>query len=531
MLILLQLKSGSKNKAYFIVLKQMNYSDIDQILNKIEQSYPVNKWKIGQHHVWPIIKLEISGAFNYYVFFSEKNSLTNEITEKKKVISQNKLWNKIKWYLPIYPYSDKLFLKDGTLLKNQIADVLFFSSSVYRINVENYNWYNWHCDPLIDYFKKDFGKSVLFVENRLGDTLERKPRYNDDTCIDFIYSDDIYSHRNYFFKSNVLMDGYVECLEELSKNYTDVNFKALDIENIVFRILRINYLVAFFVRLLKRMHTKLCFTVCYYYDAPMALNIACKQLNIPVIEIQHGVQDFPPYTSWNKIPEGGYSMLPKMFWNWSQEDADRINLWADSTNGAHKAINGGYAWREFWKTKNPIISPYQENLEKHFDRNFKHVVLTMGLYLPPDWLFDAINSSPDNWRFYFRLHPRMFGKFEEFKKEIYIKSSRVIFERDTAIDIPMMGVLSKADVHITELSSTIIEAEYFGVPTVLIDILALSCYEKQVKNGFAVYAENEETLINAIKKQIDFKDNVHIDNTAKCAKNTTQHLVDEYLRQ
>ena len=97
-------------------------------------------------------------------------------------------------------------------------------------------------------------------------------------------------------------------------------------------------IASYFKRVLARVRPKLVFVTCWYATESMACILACNELGIPSIDIQHGIQEFHvAYARWNRVPNGGYELLPTYFWCWSEAEASVIRGWAGDLS-AHQPI-------------------------------------------------------------------------------------------------------------------------------------------------------------------------------------------------
>ena len=67
-----------------------------------------------------------------------------------------------------------------------------------------------------------------------------------------------------------------------------------------------------------------------------------------------------------------------------------------------------------------------------------------------------------------------------------------------ATEIPLYIILQHMDVHITEFSSIVLEAQQFGVPSIVVHELGKSLYNKQIQSGIAVFADTSDKLIDSI---------------------------------
>src|SRR5207253_11421849 len=99
------------------------------------------------------------------------------------------------------------------------------------------------------------------------------------------------------------------------------------------RVRWIRRMASFFRPRLERLRPSLAFVVNYYDARCMALILACRELGIRSVDIQHGVQGelHGAYGSWRRVPAGGYAVLPSIFWCWSGDEARTLRAWTDST--------------------------------------------------------------------------------------------------------------------------------------------------------------------------------------------------------
>ena len=92
-------------------------------------------------------------------------------------------------------------------------------------------------------------------------------------------------------------------------------------------------------------------------------------------------------------------------------------------------------------------------------------------------------------------------------------------ELDLATDLPLLALLRHADVHITHCSSTVIEAESFGVPSVITHIIGTEGFPEQIASGMAISAYNTAELLAAIQVQANKEINLDPKRQTSCSSN------------
>ena len=206
--------------------------------------------------------------------------------------------------------------------------------------------------------------------------------------------------------------------------------------------------------LLDKALPKCVFLVSYYSVQMFGLILACKERNIPVVEIQHGGLDGWHYC-YNFTSEKFYGLnsLPDHFWLWDSFSTDTVKKWLPVIK-KEKAFNGGNPWIEFLKN---------ENLnEISGGKKIALFTLQTGIYpLIPDFLIKTIKEC-DEFLWIFRFHPRMdkneIGKVKKIliNNNIYSKVGIKKFS-----DIPLPLLLKECYMHISAFSGSLSEANIF----------------------------------------------------------------------
>lgn len=249
------------------------------------------------------------------------------------------------------------------------------------------------------------------------------------------------------------------------------------------------------------------FSVCYYSANAMALNLACRELNIPSVDIQHGVQfdAHIAYGHWTKVPQTGYAALPRYFWCWSQDEADVINEWNEQLTKHHQAVITGNLWLEQWRTEAyEWLKPAPgtvERLENKRAGKFNILITLQPIFSSPKdlaILLECIKNSKPDWQWWIRLHPLMLDKKEQIKT-LFSEHSTARIEVEDASSTELFTLLSKMDAHITHSSATVLEALEFGIPSIVFSPMGKALYERKINNRQMFFSNQFEDILNHLE--------------------------------
>jgi len=234
----------------------------------------------------------------------------------------------------------------------------------------------------------------------------------------------------------------------------------------------------------------------------MALCLACRECDIPSVDIQHGIQGelHRSYSSWTNVPSDGFELLPTIYWNWSENESRVIDEWSAKVRHRHWSIVGGNLWLNKWLDNDwPIINKLDNRIAKYKESVIadKFILFTLQGFDIQDWIFEAIVSAPEKWVWMFRLHPC----HEDQRQQILelaktYKCNNV--EIEIANDIPLYALLKNVDIHITGWSAVVVEAESFNVPSIVTDKIGEEIFLDKIEAGTTAFAYNPEQLIDRI---------------------------------
>ncbi|XQY91541.1 hypothetical protein ACNRWW_18930 [Metabacillus sp. HB246100] len=462
----------------------MKPSEYMNVINEIELRFNVADWEIAGIKVWPYLRINIA---------------TNLQMERKHPSVPSKF--KMFYRLMLVSYEQKKyelsFKSQNKQGKN--AEVLFLSHSVFRTKVDSI-WYDRFCDPIREELNKESISNYQFeyVPRRQFRGNKTFPSRYIQSKIDFIkfkYEFKKISSDEAFRREYSLLEHF---LEEKSIEYSLIPYERLLKDVMIIRELSMN-----FMEWLEKLGTKIGIAIYYYGIEGFAFNLACKKLGIESIDIQHGVQGefHRAYGRWENIPEDGYELLPSTFWTWDEAEKDCINNWSEKTS-YHKVFNGGNPWLEIWKNPNHPITEYYSNKVKNFinsDEKKINILVTLQKERQiPKLLLETINKSSREWKWFIRLHPAMMGQYEEILSTFKQYNGKIEIEQATKL--PLYSLLGHMNIHVTEWSSTVIEADAFDIPSVIIHPFGRELFQNYIQNGGSEYIDTSKQFVEVINR-------------------------------
>jgi len=222
-----------------------------------------------------------------------------------------------------------------------------------------------------------------------------------------------------------------------------------------------NHMTSFYEDVLRKFSPKVVFFHPYYYYAPLVR--AAKNLGIVSVDLQHGVmagfnQVF--YDNWQEIPPSGYRSLPDFFWVWSKQDAEHISQAFKAGDGTmpHRAIVGGYPWLSFTYDKSAQDLARTRRLKAALKRMHVKILITLQRDSAiPRNLAHMIDTSPTTIGWVVRKHP----KGAEITSSILGKEN--VISGPDVDKIQLNDLFELVDFNFTDGSTTVLEADYFGV--------------------------------------------------------------------
>jgi hypothetical protein len=462
-------------------------------LNKIEKDIPVNNWKIGSRNIWPLVRITM--AFDLFLVedFNENNQITKYRGFYSKFLKVLQTA-----FLGVLNYF-KDFSKND--FSNSKIDVMYLINSSTRYYKLNEKWYNPFSDPFYSILDRENIKQR--VVELTSDYQYRIPRYRKSKFIqiDFFIIQFkaliLSKYRKIDFKKFEGMDILNAKLAATFSKYKKIDQNYFNSRIIAFELYRKYYL-----NQLKKWKPKVIICHGFYSPDVLALISSANELNIKTIEIQHGVQGkyHLAYSNWNNIPKEGYELFPNVFWTWTESEKRNIDTWI-LNNDKHKVIVGSnpglFILDENCNDTSIEIANSIKSILK-LKPAHKNVIFTVQAFFElPQFLIDVIKNNKD-WNWWLRVHPQ----YSETKKPLiekfeYLKCTNVLIEE--ASNYPLTELLKFMDLHITEFSSSVIEAKSLGVNSVVINDKGKNLYSEFIEQGDVRFADNVADLQIAIE--------------------------------
>lgn len=475
----------------------MNHLKVVAILNTIEAKIPVINWTANGIRIWPLIRLTL--AFELYKSVSVPNS---KATPKENLLTNLPaksftpvVWlNKVKTKLIAWKNFNKGRIKFRQ--KNGIF-ILGFTSN--RSNSNNVYFDRIH-DPLTSWcIQNNYNPIVLEFNNGVphassamhadylvkGDQLLWTWQQNNDRKINSLHLESY--------------EQYCQLIEEL--NLIDsITTKRTAISLLLKRFLTA---IDFFGKLLDSGDYKLCLLSTYYDWRGFALTTAANHRNIPTVDLQHGSRNAGhiAYASWSILPEKGWECLPRWFWCWNTSSAEPILKWNNKHKQFHDVIFGGNPWIEIWrKHQFPWTEQQEEQIKPYLGK--KNILYSLQpfdeIHMPG--VRELMDSIPNDWYLWIRLHPRQPKHIREELKTQLSNFGSANFFVDEISDVPLPLLLLYTDLHLTMWSGVVEEAAEFGVPTIFMHENGVKLFQHYIEMGIA--ADGTSGNLNDIVRQL-----------------------------
>lgn len=472
----------------------LSIEKINSVFDTIEQEIAVSSWEMDGLKIWPLIRnnhwlyLVVQKVFNSNNQIAINNNLSHQL---KKIVSAGVSFARAKQV-------DKD--KNDRIRKTDLLIAVATSTRFFKVDGA---WYTPYSDSLIKHFREEDIDSLVLEFASDGRCL--LPRFAPSI---FVQNQSYYLSIQAKLRGKLnfpalkeQLEGWDDCLAIIDRelgadcrpNLNTVRTKARQI------LLHEQW----FNKILQKTKPKVAIVGFSYCSADaMGLIRACRKLGILTIEIQHGVQgsEHMAYHRWAGLPEQGYDTLPDIFWTWSEEEKKYIDSWANSRPEAHRAMVGGNPCLHIYDQKgsyNP--SSIQTLLNKTKEQALNVLFTAQAFDRLPDFFIEAIRQTP-NWKWWIRIHPQYWEMEEPLRKQLEA-NNLANAAISTSSELPLIRLLEQCDVHVTEFSSSVLEAQSCGVASVIINHTAINLFKDLIAAEDVVYADSTELVISAIQLQ------------------------------
>jgi hypothetical protein len=476
---------------------QQNH-DFMNLLGELESRFPVDEWIVDSVRVWPVARVHLYYGFFEHQYFADR-PVRAGIVKATDLPRLARRIGRSAWRYLQCSVSDFR----NTHYRNGPHDAMFLNYNTYMTRL-NGRWYSRVCDPLVEQLSARGLSSLMLT----GGYEYATPRFTKSRFI----QPHLMVHRLMGMAAKRPRHNPRAMLRELedhakASGLFSESFSLLaPVENHTRQIIGI---ARYFKRVLAEVRPKAVFVTCWYGTESMACVLACTELGIPTIDIQHGSQDFHvAYDRWNRVPDAGYELVPTFFWCWSESEASTIRSWAGRLP-VHQPIVGGNPFLERWITGNDeTVRAYDEILTrlKEPSKGKVQILYTLNGSTKDEIktivdIIEAVARSGIETHFWIRLHPIALDQKGVICRTLEEHGLRNV-DVENATVLPLYAILRHIDVHITEFSSVVIEAQAFGVPSVTGE-QGLIWFPNQIATGWAVVARSLPEWVSGIRLQLN----------------------------
>lgn len=457
-------------------------TDMMVVLKQIEAEDAISRMQVKGVPIWPLLR--IRWFFSEWVHLYTKNE-----SVAVSSFSLIKYWQKLK--PRIARVLDRRLLLPIQLEGHLSADIVFLSDGISFAKLES-DWFERFCDPLIEQAEQIGLRSVMWSPVDVGQSPTRSKIWSAQASLAF--GTLLAAMLAIIDRSSVSQFAPVDLLANKLKS---IGYKATQFSRskVLTDAYRVRILSGIFQRRLAIVKPRLACIVSYYSLEGMSFVRACKNLGIPVVDLQHGVQGplHPAYAGWrvDGIRETTLTLVPDYFWVWSPSEAGVISQWVGNT--VHRPYVGGNPWANLWKgCAHPlpaIVRLKDKGKAIAKQASGKPIVLVTLQYgldyaeqLMP--LKTLIELAAKEYVFWVRLHPLMMNRREEIRH--FLDSQSVAL--DKVSDLPLPALLPYCNVHVTHSSSTVIEAGDYGILSLITSRFGVELFPEQLSTSMAVDA-------------------------------------------
>jgi SAM-dependent methyltransferase len=237
----------------------------------------------------------------------------------------------------------------------------------------------------------------------------------------------------------------------------------------------------------------LAFVVNYYSGLGPAFVLACRRRGILAVDLQHCPQQGAHKAyAFSALPAHGYDVLPDVFWNWTQRDAEHVRSWAKfAARDRHRSIHGGHTQiAAYLNDGGGAACEWHDKFAAacggvRFDQEILIALQPLGGHRA-DWdaLRACIDAAPATWRWWIRRHPAARpGQDEEYASLLRIDRPNV--EVTAAGVLPLPVLLRHMTALVSLASGAAAEAAVFGVPAFFLSEGARDTFFDLIERGQA----------------------------------------------
>ncbi len=458
-------------------------------LKFLEKKYPIDSLNFNGINIFPLVRLILHSNVTRNNYIKRKEFYYNKI--KSKFITLFKL---PKFYIEKLKFN--LSLKQ---LMSKKIELLFFSDHLFYYDNIKGKKINLFIDPYYEALKKKYKMlKVEIVSNNFKKSFKKR---NEPFYLKLFYLD-IFEYLKRSFNNIIGTRKYYK-INTLNKKFLNTALGAAEINKMTEKLDQIIFDSEKIKIFLKKINPKAVFLTCYYSYSNLAVILACKNLKIPTIDIQHGGHELYHlmYSNWKNVPNNGFALLPDYFWIWGKNQKNEGIF--NNDNSKHKYIVGGKTQVDFWKKNKNIIDEKMSGAQKKIFikkiKKYKKIILFSATYTQiPNIIFLLIKKSPKNWLWLIRAHPRH-SNINEINDQFSNKkilNVEIYFPTKANLNFLLNNITHL----IVEFSSVIYDALYFNVPSIVLHKKPHH-FKKNIENKNLKFSLNQVEILKFIKKK------------------------------
>ena len=438
--------------------KFIQFEEHNQLFNK----------KIANVFFWERIR--------FTVFVRILRKMINDSENEKKEL-RKKSFRISNYFLKFRNYLAAIFRiwRNPFLVKKR--DIIFFSNSRRKKQDDGYWW-----DIYIDHLENKLDYSTILFEKDIF--LKYRKPVKTDNMVYLTYLDLLVDLKKYFRRSRVkLNDVEVDYLRKITTEMRSQLGDSIDLVDLVYHNLTIRQrIIPYYQKLIKKIEPKAVIVVCSYGKEDFIE--VCKQNNIPVIEIQHGV-----ITKYHI----GYS--------YEKDSAKKISFpdflftfgeyWRESVTypiPKEKIINVGYPELEIRKQQ------YQDVKKK------KQILFisqtTIGAKLSK-FAVEISQIKDLDYKIVYKLHPFEFLSWKEDYPWLVQSNLEIVDHQG----LNLYHLFAESEVLVGVYSTAIFEGLSFQLKTFLVNLTGIDYMDDLIKRGIATKIRKPEELFSKLSDE------------------------------
>lgn len=474
----------------------MTNDDLVRLYVLIESRIAVDEWVVDGIRIWPLVRAQIM-IDNFFMYRRKRQEGAKrrrlplgplEGVARHGAAAARAMWRD-------RDRNDRLHEVDALLYSDGV--------SFLKLNGRHYDRF---CDPLRERLTAKGMRSLMLTPLGRCHTPRHGPSVFVQPAIDLAHLHGIVASR-VRRSPELRIDGWEEAMALAREAFPSVRLR--EASHFARATTYVRSFDKLYDRILARTRPSVIFIVSYYGAEAMALIRACRRRGIATVDVQHGcINDAHwAYARWTRLPREGFELLPSYFWVWSTTEEAVIRSWSDRSHGAHAPLVGGNLFLAMWRDgSSPIVAGIDARVMAIQDRapGHRHVLYTTNGFETEAELArlrGAIERSRDDLFWWVRLHPAAPDSRELVERELG-RGVATNYRVDDGKDLPLYGVLRHVSAHVTEASSTVIEAAALGVPTVLLSRREAVMYEDLLTRRWALVIDPEDDLVDKVRSRL-----------------------------